>query len=92
MSAPRSTSTDDDDRQRIALSDGTTLIADIVVLAQGFLDREPTAEEARLTCSRRQRSGLTYIPPGYTADHRPVRAATRGTVYWSEVSAWRSST
>jgi len=58
---------DDDGRQRITLSDGTTLIADIVVLAQGFLDREPTAEQARLTSAAEAR-GLTYIPPGYTAD------------------------
>jgi uncharacterized NAD(P)/FAD-binding protein YdhS len=53
---------DDDGRQRITLSDGTTLIADIVVLAQGFLDREPTAEQARLTSAAEAR-GLTYIPP-----------------------------
>jgi hypothetical protein len=38
-----------------------------VVLAQGFLDREPTADERRLRDAA-ERGGLTYIAPGYTAD------------------------
>ncbi len=56
-----------DSGQRILLADGGSLTADIVVLAQGFLDREPTSEEAALS-SAAKRLGLTYIPPGYTAD------------------------
>ena len=53
--------------QRILLADGGSLTADVVVLAQGFLDREPTAEENGLSSAAKQ-CGLTYIPPGYTAD------------------------
>ena len=54
-------------QQRVRLADGTELPADVVVLAQGFLDRELTAEEARLTAAAKDH-GLTYLPPGYTAD------------------------
>ena len=53
--------------QRILLADGGSVTADVVVLAQGFLDREPTSEEAALSSAAKQH-GLTYIPPGYTAD------------------------
>jgi hypothetical protein len=53
--------------QRVLLADGTELAADVVVLAQGFLDREPTGEERGLAAAAK-RHGLTYIPPGYTAD------------------------
>jgi hypothetical protein len=55
------------DRQQVRLGDGTRLSADVLVLAQGFLDRELTADERRFTAEA-QRHGLTYIPPGYTAD------------------------
>ena len=54
-------------RQRVVLDDGSTLTADVVILAQGFLDRDPTAEEATLIAAAR-RHELTYLPPGYTAD------------------------
>ena len=37
------------------------------MLAQGFLDRDPTSEETALSAAAK-RHGLTYIPPGYTAD------------------------
>jgi hypothetical protein len=54
-------------RQRIRLADGTRLAADVLVLAQGFLDRELSPDEGRLTAAA-GRHGLTYLPPGYTAD------------------------
>lgn len=54
-------------RHLVQLADGGRLSADILVLAQGFLDRELTADEWRLTAAA-SRHGLTYIPPGYTAD------------------------
>jgi hypothetical protein len=54
-------------RQTIHLADGTRLPADVLVLAQGFLDRELTPDETRLTAAA-GRHGLTYVPPGYTAD------------------------
>src|SRR5664279_923248 len=57
----------DGTRQRVRLADGTELPAGVVVLAQGFLDRELTAEEAGLTAAAKDH-GLTYLPPGYTAD------------------------
>ncbi len=46
---------------------GSELPADVVILAQGFLDRELTAEESALTAAAKDH-GLTYLPPGYTAD------------------------
>jgi hypothetical protein len=51
----------------VLLADGAELPADVVVLAQGFLDREPTQEE-RILQAAAHRHGLTYIAPGYTAD------------------------
>jgi hypothetical protein len=58
---------EDSGGQQVLLANGTTLPADVVVLAQGFLDREPTPEERTLQ-SAAERHGLTYIAPGYTAD------------------------
>lgn len=54
-------------RQQVVLDNGTTLDADLVVLAQGYLDRAPDAAEATLSAAATD-YGLTYIPPGYTAD------------------------
>ena len=54
-------------RQRVELADGTVLTADLVVLAQGYLDRRASAAEIALTAAARQ-YGLTYLPPDYTAD------------------------
>lgn len=54
-------------RQLVRLDDGTRLAADILVLAQGFLDRELTGDQRGLTAAA-ERHGLTYLPPGYTAD------------------------
>ncbi|MET0967354.1 MAG: FAD/NAD(P)-binding protein, partial [Nakamurella sp.] len=54
-------------RQSVLLADGSTLPADVAVLAQGFLDRDPDDEEIALTAAA-EAEGLTYIPPGYTAD------------------------
>jgi hypothetical protein len=53
--------------QRVLLADGSELQADVVVLAQGYLDRDATPEERRLAAAA-EPHGLTYIPPGYTAD------------------------
>ena len=53
--------------QQVRLADGQQLRADILVLAQGFLDRDPTPEERRLSAAA-ERHDLTYVPPGYTAD------------------------
>ncbi|SDO92881.1 FAD-NAD(P)-binding [Nakamurella panacisegetis] len=57
----------DDATQRVQLEDGRELVADLVVLAQGYLDRRPTAEETALTVAA-EAGGLAYLPPGYTAD------------------------
>ncbi len=59
--------TDTGEGQSVLLADGTVLPADVVVLAQGFLDRDPTREESGLIAAA-DRHGLTYLPPGYTAD------------------------
>jgi uncharacterized NAD(P)/FAD-binding protein YdhS len=53
---------EDSGGQQVLLANGTTLPADVVVLAQGFLDREPTPEERTLQ-SAAERHGLTYIAP-----------------------------
>ncbi|TDO30651.1 intein [Kribbella sp. VKM Ac-2527] len=52
---------------RVILASGKEIAADIVVLALGYLDRLPTASEAAWA-TRASEAGLTYIPPGYTAD------------------------
>lgn len=57
---PRST-------QRVALADGQMLEASTIVLAQGYLEQHPTDSEATW-CAVAAERGLTYIPPGYTAD------------------------
>ncbi|WP_218917388.1 FAD/NAD(P)-binding protein [Luteipulveratus mongoliensis] len=55
------------ERQRVTLASGRQLDADVVVLAQGYLDHEPTPEQtAWLEAAASQ--DLTYVPPGYTAD------------------------
>jgi len=54
-------------QQSVLLADGTALSADVVVLAQGFLDRYPDSEEIVLMAAAAA-NRLTYVPPGYTAD------------------------
>jgi uncharacterized NAD(P)/FAD-binding protein YdhS len=56
-----------DAMNRVVLASGEELRADLVVLALGYLDREPTAEQAALT-EAAEANGLTYIGPGHTAD------------------------
>jgi hypothetical protein len=51
----------------VVLESGEELEADLVVLALGYLDRAPTPAEAAMT-NAAVRAGVTYIPPGYTAD------------------------
>ncbi|MET7277708.1 FAD/NAD(P)-binding protein [Kribbella sp. NPDC005582] len=53
--------------QRVILASGHEIQADLVVLALGYLDRLPTASE-EAWAARARAAGLTYIPPGYTAD------------------------
>ncbi|GAB3945797.1 FAD/NAD(P)-binding protein [Kribbella albertanoniae] len=53
--------------QRVILASGHEIQADLVVLALGYLDRLPTASETAWA-ARASEAGLTYIPPGYTAD------------------------
>ncbi|MFF1816119.1 FAD/NAD(P)-binding protein [Kribbella sp. NPDC058245] len=53
--------------QRVILASGAEIQADLVVLALGYLDRLPTASETAWAAKARA-AGLTYIPPGYTAD------------------------
>ena len=52
---------------RVILASGKEIRADVVVLALGYLDRLPTASEAAWAAQAAD-AGLTYIPPGYTAD------------------------
>jgi uncharacterized NAD(P)/FAD-binding protein YdhS len=51
----------------VVLDDGRVLHADAVLLAQGHLDARPTTAE-RATEEAAAARGLTYVPPGYTAD------------------------
>ena len=53
--------------QRVGLADGRHLEADLVVLAQGYLDQAPAPGEQRLL-DVAAAQGLTYVPPGHTAD------------------------
>ncbi|WP_329003540.1 FAD/NAD(P)-binding protein [Kribbella sp. NBC_00709] len=53
--------------QRVILESGAEIAADAVVLALGYLDRLPTASESAWAAQAAD-AGLTYIPPGYTAD------------------------
>ncbi|MFI7061960.1 FAD/NAD(P)-binding protein [Kribbella sp. NPDC050124] len=52
---------------RVVLASGKEIAADVVVLALGYLDRLPTPAEAAWATDAAA-AGLTYIPPGYTAD------------------------
>ncbi len=52
---------------RVVLASGKEIRADLVVLALGYLDRLPTASEAAWAALASD-AGLTYVPPGYTAD------------------------
>jgi uncharacterized NAD(P)/FAD-binding protein YdhS len=54
-------------REIVALDDGTAIPADVVVLAQGHLDVEPTSEELRTTAFA-DRHDLGFVRTGYTAD------------------------
>jgi uncharacterized NAD(P)/FAD-binding protein YdhS len=51
----------------VVLADGRVLTADAVLLAQGHLDARPSTAE-RATERWAATRGLTYVPPGYTAD------------------------
>ncbi|WP_241998403.1 MULTISPECIES: FAD/NAD(P)-binding domain-containing protein [Kribbella] len=51
----------------VVLESGEQIQADLVVLALGYLDREPTIEQAAWA-EASAGAGLTYIGPGYTAD------------------------
>ncbi|MFG1920537.1 FAD/NAD(P)-binding protein [Cryptosporangium sp. NPDC048952] len=53
--------------QQVHLSKHAPMEADVVVLALGHLDAEPTGEAARLAAYAEDH-GLTYVPPAYTAD------------------------
>lgn len=60
--------TDDvEGRQRIRLANRPSVVADVVVLAQGYLDRSPEPDQEKLA-EHARRTGATYLPPGYTAD------------------------
>ncbi|MBV9952474.1 MAG: FAD/NAD(P)-binding protein, partial [Acidimicrobiia bacterium] len=53
--------------QWVHLDDGTSLVADVVVLTIGHLDVKPNRDERELG-SFAARHGLAYVPPAYTAD------------------------
>lgn len=53
--------------QRVRLADGVELAADVLVLASGHLDAEPTDEEAALGAYATEH-GLRYFPPEQTTD------------------------
>lgn len=53
--------------QDVHLADGTVLTADVVVLAQGYLERTLTDAD-RAFAQAAERHELTYVPPGQTAD------------------------
>ena len=65
------------DRQRVELADGTVLTADLVVLAQGYLDRRASAAEIALTAAAGSTASPT--PAGLHGRHRSGRSAP-GTV------------
>jgi len=52
---------------KVVLKSGLVIEAELVVLALGYLDREPTAEQVSWAAAA-ESAGLTYIGPGYTAD------------------------
>lgn len=53
--------------QQVTLARGAVLEGDLVVLAQGYLDQAHAPNEQRLLDDAASR-GLTYVPPGHTAD------------------------
>ncbi|MER5496101.1 MULTISPECIES: FAD/NAD(P)-binding protein [unclassified Streptomyces] len=57
----------DDGRQRVTLSDGSFVDADVVVLAQGNIDGSMDAAQRRYAASAARRGGA-YLPPCCTAD------------------------
>ncbi|MDI9932574.1 FAD/NAD(P)-binding protein [Rhodococcus sp. IEGM 1354] len=58
--------------QVLLLDDGSTIHADVVLLAQGHPDALASHRESQLDEFSRT-NGLTYIGPGYTADLDPSR-------------------
>lgn len=58
---------EEDGKQLVRLADGHVLSAQRVILAQGHLDVLASAEFAALSSAAAD-SGLTYVPPGFTAD------------------------
>jgi uncharacterized NAD(P)/FAD-binding protein YdhS len=58
---------DADGRQVVTLEDGTTIVADVVVLALGHLDAEPDGGGRRFADGA-ARHGLAYLPPAHTAE------------------------
>lgn len=58
---------DDGDQQVVTLASGERLVGDVVLLAQGYLECRPTAQQQGWVEEARSR-GLTYLPPGHTAD------------------------
>ena len=66
--ADRAVSVEDvGESQRVTLASGPALLADVVVLAQGYLEQAPGPDEQRLL-DEATAHGLTYVPPGHTAD------------------------
>ncbi|WP_232021140.1 MULTISPECIES: FAD/NAD(P)-binding protein [Pseudonocardia] len=59
--------TEDGPDQIVRLASGTTLRADVVVLASGHLDAAPTPDERDLA-ARAGELGLRYLPPEQTTD------------------------
>ncbi len=53
--------------QTVTLAGGATISADVVVLAQGYLEQAPAPDE-RLLLTQAEAHGLSYVPPGHTAD------------------------
>ena len=66
----------DDRQQRVTLAGGTELIADVVVLAQGYLDRDATAEEGESVDGRGGRRSDLH-PSRLHRRSRSVRPAAR---------------
>ncbi len=58
---------DVDDRQRVALDDGTAIDADVVVLALGHLDAEPDPNGTSFAAAAAEH-GLAFVPAGHTAE------------------------
>jgi uncharacterized NAD(P)/FAD-binding protein YdhS len=58
---------DEDGRQVVTLDDGSTVVADVAVLALGHLDAEPDTAGRRFVEAAAQH-GLAYLPPAHTAE------------------------